>query len=65
MAAIPTLEEEDARRPNRERENLLGERTRIVNRMRACQFASPGPTMARGDSLRCSRKPRVQLKIGL
>jgi transposase len=36
MAAIPTLEEEDARRPNRERENLLGERTRVVNRMRAC-----------------------------
>jgi hypothetical protein len=25
MAAIPTLREEDARRPNRERENLLGE----------------------------------------
>src|SRR5271163_4951863 len=36
MAAIPTLGEEDARRPNRERENLSGERTRIVNRMRAC-----------------------------
>jgi transposase len=36
MAAIPTPEEEDARRPNRERENLLGERTRIVNRMKAC-----------------------------
>ncbi len=36
MAAIPTLGEEDARRPNRERENLLGERTRIVNRMKAC-----------------------------
>ena len=36
MAAIPTLEEEDARRPNRERENLSGERTRIVNRLRAC-----------------------------
>jgi transposase len=36
MAAIPTLEEEDARRPNRERENLIGERTRIVNRMKAC-----------------------------
>jgi transposase len=35
MAAIPTLEEEDARRPNRERENLVGERTRIVNRMKA------------------------------
>jgi transposase len=36
MAAIPTLEEEDAKRPNRERENLVGERTRIVNRMKAC-----------------------------
>jgi transposase len=36
MAAIPTLEEEDAKRPNRERENLVGERTRIVNRMKGC-----------------------------
>src|SRR4051812_20496337 len=35
MAAIPTLEEEDARRPNREREGLVGERTRIVNRVKA------------------------------
>ena len=35
MAAIPTIEEEDARRPNRERENLVVERTRIVNRMKA------------------------------
>ena len=35
MAAIPTLGEEDARRPNRERENLMGERTRIVNRMKS------------------------------
>ena len=34
MAAVPTLEEEDARRPNREREGLVGERTRIVNRMK-------------------------------
>ena len=31
MVAIPTLAEEDARRPNRERENLVGERTRIIN----------------------------------
>src|SRR5512133_1928663 len=37
MAAIPTLEEEDARRPNREREGLVGERTRIVNRIKAAQ----------------------------
>ena len=34
MAAVPTLEDEDARRPNRERESLVGERTRIVNRMK-------------------------------
>ncbi len=35
MAAIPTLELEDARRPSRERETLVGERTRIINRMKA------------------------------
>jgi transposase len=35
MIAIPTLAEEDARRPSRERESLVGERTRIVNRMKA------------------------------
>jgi transposase len=35
MAAVPALEEEDARRPNRERECLVGERTRIVNRIKA------------------------------
>jgi transposase len=35
MVAIPTLEEEDARRPSRERETLVGERTRIINRMKS------------------------------
>jgi transposase len=35
MAAIPTLEEEDAKRPNREREHLVGKRTGIINRMKA------------------------------
>jgi transposase len=35
MAAIPTLEDEDARRPSRERESLVGECTRIVNRVKA------------------------------
>src|SRR6201988_3752065 len=35
MAAIPPLEQEDAKRPSRERENLVAERTRIVNRMKA------------------------------
>ena len=35
MARVPTIAEEDAKRPNRERECLVGERTRIVNRMKA------------------------------
>ena len=34
MAAIPTLAQEDAKRPSRERESLVGERTRIGNRMK-------------------------------
>ena len=36
MAAIPTLAEEDAKRPHREREGLVRERTRLVNRMKSC-----------------------------
>ena len=36
MAVIPSLQEEDAKRPTRERENLVGERTRIINRTKAC-----------------------------
>src|SRR5215468_7013604 len=35
MVAIPTMEDEDTKRPNRERESLVGEQTRIVNRMKA------------------------------
>jgi len=35
MTAIPTIAEEDAKRPNRERESLVGEQTRAVNRMKA------------------------------
>jgi Phosphotransferase enzyme family len=34
-AAIPTLREEDAKRPSRERESLVGEQSRLVNRMKA------------------------------
>ena len=34
MAAIPTLEDEDAKRPSRERESLVRECTRIVNRVK-------------------------------
>src|SRR5262247_3968349 len=35
MAAIPTFADEDAKRPHRERENLVREQSRIVNRMKA------------------------------
>jgi len=35
MAPIPSVEEEDARRPNRERGNLVTEQTRIVNQIKA------------------------------
>ena len=35
MVAVPTLAEEDAKRPSRERESLVAERTRIANRMKS------------------------------
>jgi transposase len=35
MVAIPTLHEEDAKRPNRERECLVAERSRLINRMKS------------------------------
>src|SRR5258705_133975 len=35
MVAIPTMEEEAARRPSRERESLVNERSRITNRMKS------------------------------
>jgi len=34
MAAIPTFAEEDAKRPHRERETLVGEHTTIINRIK-------------------------------
>src|SRR5246127_3273526 len=34
MARVPTIAEEDAKRPNREREGLVKERTRLANRMK-------------------------------
>jgi transposase len=35
MCAIPTAVEEDTKRPHRERETLVGERTSIINRIKA------------------------------
>src|SRR6201993_558370 len=41
MVAIPALAQEEAKRPNREREGLVGEQTRIINRMKAA-LSRPG-----------------------
>jgi transposase len=35
MVAIPTFDEEDAKRPSRERECLVAEQSRLVNRMKS------------------------------
>src|SRR6266550_3601053 len=35
MVEIPTMQDKDAKRPNREHDSLIGERSRIVNRMKA------------------------------
>jgi len=64
MARVPTLEEEDARRPNRERENLVSERTRMVNRMKSAlarlAFAASSRPCARcPSSWRDCSLPRV------
>lgn len=53
MAAIPTIEQEHAKRPNREREKLVGDRTRIVNLMKSTlsRFGIRGfkPTLRKAD----------------
>src|SRR3974390_1532400 len=52
MVEIPTMKNEDAKRPNREHDNLIGERSRIVNRMKAAlvrlriRGVHPTPTRA-------------------
>src|ERR1700737_3497555 len=35
MVAIPTIKDEDGKRPNRERESLVGEQSRVINRIKA------------------------------
>src|SRR5262245_46467147 len=42
MAAVPTIADEDARRPSRERENLVKEVTRLVNRSVQRLESEPG-----------------------
>ena len=63
MVAIPTLEEEDARRPSRERESLIGERTRIINRMKAALIpvmASSGFKAGTAQGATAPRKYSIQ-----
>src|SRR5271168_3332859 len=55
MARVPTSAEEDAKRPNRERECLVRERTRIVNRMKG---PSPGWAFATSDQPCAGLPPR-------
>lgn len=54
MAAVPSLAEEDARRPHRERRTLTAEAGRIVNRLKAtlARLGIRGFNPKRGDALR-------------
>ena len=59
MARVPTIAEEDAKRPNRERDCLVGERTRIVNRIKST-LARLGirnfkPTLRKARRASCNR----------
>src|SRR5690242_4008283 len=59
MARVPTIAEEDAKRPNRERDGLVGERTRIVNRIKST-LARLGirnfkPTLRKAARASCNR----------
>src|SRR5258705_7829200 len=51
MVEIPTMKDEDAKRPNREHDSLIGERSRIVNRMKAAL----GPLGIRGFNPKLTR----------
>lgn len=65
MAAIPTLADEDAKRPGRERQSLVGERTRIINRLKAnlarLGIRSFRPNLAQASNrLEALRTPRAR-----
>ena len=64
MVAIPTLEEEDARRPSRERESLVGERTRIINRIKAALVGIRGlKPEFQGTTARRRRSARIAVTM--
>jgi transposase len=65
MAAIPTIADEDARRPNREHQTLVQEQTRVVNRMKStlirfgiCNFNAK--LRKAGDRLEALRGPEEE-----
>lgn len=58
MVAIPTIEEEDARRPNRERQTLVTEQTRIINQMKAI-FTRFGIRTSSPPSARLTRSSKA------
>ena len=64
MAAVPTLEDEDARRPTREREGLVGERTRIVNRVKAGKADGKDPTATITSALHLHSEAGSNLAFG-
>src|SRR5438132_4337938 len=64
MAAIPTVEDEDARRPSRERESLVGECTRIVNRVKANLARTAGCLLRHGRGRRAERGDRYRPTAG-
>jgi transposase len=64
MAAIPTFAEEDAKRPHRERETLVGEHTTIINRIKSTLarlgIRSFNPTLKEApERLKQLRRPRA------
>jgi hypothetical protein len=65
MAPVPSQEEEDARRLNRERQKLTGEASRLVNRMRRAWRGSASATSMsncaapRPGSMRCAPARRA------
>ena len=61
MARVPTVEDEDAKRPHREREHLVQEKLRIENRIEALLFTQG----IRGrPSLRSWERDMAELRTG-
>ena len=58
MVAIPTMEEEDARRPSRERERLVSQRTGIINQIRAF-LLERGIAVRQGQRFLRAELPRI------